>query len=50
LHTLLILRADHLTGCPEESEGAIELVLITDAVEAYEAKRWPGGKAPGGKG
>jgi hypothetical protein len=21
-----------------------------DAVEAYEAKRWPDGKAPGGKG
>jgi len=23
---------------------------ITDAIEAYEAKRWPLGKEPGGKG
>jgi len=29
--------------------GATELQHITDAVEAYEIKRWPRGKVPGGK-
>jgi len=27
-----------------------ELRLAADTVEAYEAKRWPNGAAPGGKG
>jgi hypothetical protein len=31
-------------------DGATELQLISDAVEAYEIKRWPRGKIPGGKG
>jgi hypothetical protein len=35
---------------PEESEEAVELALITDTVERYEAKRWPDGKVPDGKG
>jgi hypothetical protein len=50
MHALLVIRADNLMGCPEGTEGAIELELITDAAEAYESKRWPEGKIPGGKG
>jgi hypothetical protein len=37
-------------GCTEGSEEAIELELIADATECYEAKRWPKGYEPGGKG
>ena len=49
MHSLLVLRADALMRC-EESEGAAELALITDTLERYEAKRWPEGKVPEGKG
>jgi hypothetical protein len=31
---------------PEEAE----LEGIVNAIQAYEAKRWPDGKEPGGKG
>jgi hypothetical protein len=50
LYTLLVRRADELMSCPEESSGACELSAITDAIEAYEAIRWPNGKIDGGKG
>lgn len=50
LHALLVARADELMACPEESSGACELEAITDAIEAYEAVRWPNGKVAGGKG
>src|SRR5215468_1887075 len=50
MHALLVIRADVLMGAPEASDGATELRLISDAVEAYEIKRWPRGKVPGGKG
>jgi hypothetical protein len=33
-------------GSPEETG----FKAIADAFEAYEAKRWPDGKVPGGKG
>ena len=39
-----------LEGCIEGSEEEAELVVITDAIEAYETVRWPLGKEPGGKG
>jgi hypothetical protein len=47
---LLVLRADKLEGCTEGSQEAIELAIIADAAEAYEAKRWPDGREPRGKG
>src|SRR5262245_52605810 len=50
IHALLVIRADALLGEPEPFDGATELQLISDAVEAYEIKRWPRGKVPGGKG
>jgi hypothetical protein len=50
LHALLILRADQLEGCTEGSPEAADLAVIVEAIEAYEAIRWPDGKVPGGKG
>jgi hypothetical protein len=45
MHALLVNRADALMGEPEASaDGATELQLISDAVEAYEIKRWRRGK------
>jgi hypothetical protein len=50
MHALLVLRADALEGYTEGSLEEAEFKTIAKAVEAYEAKRWPDGKIPGGKG
>ena len=46
LHVMLVLRADATEGSPEEAE----FKKIAEVLEAYEARRWPDGKVPGGKG
>jgi hypothetical protein len=50
MHALLVQRADALEGCSEGSPEETELSSIIDVVEAYEEKRRPLGKIPGGKG
>jgi hypothetical protein len=50
LHALLVRRADELEGCIEGSPEEAELAAIVEALAAYEEKRWPLGKIPGGRG
>jgi hypothetical protein len=50
MHALLVSRANKLAGCNEGSLEEADPAFISDAVKAYEAKRWPDGKAPNGKG
>jgi hypothetical protein len=50
MHVQLVLRADQIEGYTESSPEEAEFKAIADALEAYEARRWPDGKVPGGKG
>ena len=50
MHHLLVQRADRLNGCTDGSMDQDELEAIGEAIEAYEAVRWPDGKKAGGKG
>ena len=50
LHGLLMDRAAVLAGGAEKSPETDELSAIADALDAYEAKRWPNGRITGGKG
>ena len=50
MHSLLVQRADVLIGCTDGSADQDELEAIEEAIEAYEAVRWPDGKVGGGKG
>jgi len=34
----------------KDARREVELAIINDAIETYEAKRWPEGRVPGGKG
>jgi len=41
MFTLLVKRAAELVGCKEGSPEEEELERLANAIEAYEAKRWP---------
>ncbi len=41
MFTLLVKRAAELVGCKEGSPEEEELDRLANAIEAYEAKRWP---------
>jgi hypothetical protein len=50
MHALLVKRADQLAGDVDGSADVTEYLTILAAIMAYEGKRWPVGKVPGGKG
>jgi hypothetical protein len=50
MHGTLMRHADALDGCAEGPEEGAELKAIVDLIEAYEVKRRPLYKEPGGKG
>jgi hypothetical protein len=50
MHALLVMRADALDDCTEGSPEEAELASLADAIEAYEAVRWPLGRTQDGKG
>jgi hypothetical protein len=50
MHALLVARADALVGCAEGSPEETELAALADAIDAYEAVRWPQGRIPDDKG
>jgi hypothetical protein len=49
MHALLVARADALMGCSESSPEEAELAALADAIDAYEAVRWPQRRIPGEK-
>jgi hypothetical protein len=50
MHAKLVRRVDEREGCTEDSPEEAELEPTADVLEANEAKRWPLGKIPSGKG
>jgi len=50
MHALLVSRADELDGCARGSPEEAEYVKLVETIEAYEVRRWPEGKIPGGRG
>jgi hypothetical protein len=50
MHSILVHRADALQGCTEGSPEEAELESVINAIEVYEAKRWPDGKETRAKG
>lgn len=49
LHALLVKRVRHLAGGTDGLLEETELSSIIDAIQAYEAVRWPNGRQEGGK-
>jgi hypothetical protein len=49
MHTLLVSRAGKLECYGEGSSDEVEYKMIKETIAAYEVKRWPDGKVPGGK-
>jgi hypothetical protein len=45
MHALLVRRADELDGCTEGSSEDAEYIQLVEAIDTYEAKRWPQGRA-----
>ena len=53
MHGASMRRADALAGCTDGTDEEAEVEALIDAIETYEANRWPLGKdpnVPGGKG
>ena len=48
MHPARVKRAYDLMGCEPGSPEEKALAAIADALEAYEAQRWPMGKIPAG--
>jgi hypothetical protein len=50
MHALLMKRADQLVNSIDGAADVTEYLTVLAAIMAYEEKRWPFGKVPGGKG
>jgi len=50
MHAILVKRADQLASTIDAAADVTEYLTILAVIMAYEGKRWPLGKALGGKG
>jgi hypothetical protein len=50
MHALLVKRADQLANSIDGSADVSEYLTVLATIMAYEGRRWPFGKIPGGKG